>query len=447
MDLNEDLKLPTKPRTREKSAPDDARLLVGTTAGEVIKAHGGTQILSHLIRTQTESLSAISSPDATTQPDAPQTELERFLLSTHPSYLLKRASLEDYLDRSKQSIRIIDETDLSGTHLYDFVPPEIQKEIETQLAAMQNLKTVKETLESEISGFCGGIWSDHKTIKHGKEKEEIEHIQILLLGPSASPEEKKALNSVKRDLTHTSELAEMICLEKCRITTNALLAPTKTQKEREMEAESLLGMEFDLIKAQVSHLERCLNTDWIKCDPQTGIINPTSGPDLICPEIRQRMLNGEPSQPQLDALDHVYSEIARRKTTSERTDREEQNEKISFVLGSMSLLEHGKKAKYTNLLTEIREISLEKPAEEKTEEEPAPKNWFDRLRNTMKGKLLNAPKPLRDGVGKIIQQWPQLLGMHILSQAKDTDGRHFGCHEEWVSWLQNSGAMEVDRVM
>jgi hypothetical protein len=323
-------------------------------------------------------------------------ELKAFLKSDHSSPFLKRESLKESILAAQQAASFIDETDTSGQSLYDFLPVGEKEILKASLETLNNPEIIKETLETNLNALAPNLWEDHKEIKKELAKTQTTLIETLLLGENATEKEKAAMKDMLKQSKGIQETSEMTCLEKCRIAFSALNAPSKAKEEKEQEATQFLGEDYPLLKAQILHMEKCLKKDWEKScaeNSQEGIspsiLNPTSGKALICPEILAKMQSV--SEEQIQMLEDAYSNMAFRKE-EENNPEEAENERISFMIGAMTLIEQGKKAKYIN---KIQGMEKEAPSptiedldnqEEEPDHKPEKNAKTNRIRDSIEAR-------------------------------------------------------------
>jgi hypothetical protein len=395
--------------------PDEASLIVGETASGLIGTQGSLNILRHVQKLFLQNDEA-RRPKGISNEDYPPTEIERFVKADHPSHLLKVAELERFIEIAKQSTRIIDETDISGAAIWDYISEDDREEINRQLEGLKSTAALKDALEAEMANICSDTWQSHKETKTGSEKERYERLENLLIGPDASTKEQAELRQVRSEILKTEELYEMLGMEKIRLVMNAATAPDELKLEKEKNAYEVLGNDYYLIKNQMEHMENCLKKDWLKCMADEGITTPLSGKALIGPELSTR-INGEPSEEQIKALEESYSWMAFNRKEN-HSSRDSLAEKTAFCLSAMQVLELGKKAKFINVAKEINMVAKEKAQEAKLlGRDPVPPPIPDEYLNP-KENLKEGANKAGGGVGRIIGQWPQMLALHIWAASK-----------------------------
>jgi hypothetical protein len=438
----------TKKSDKRDLRPDEASLIIGEAAAGIIGSQGALNILTHVQKMFLDADEVRRPADGAPNPDAEITEIERFIKADHPSHLLKVAELERFIEIAKQSTKIIDETDTSDTSFWDFISEDDREEITRQLEGLKSTAALKDALESEMSSLCSETWELHKNSKVDSEKERYERLENLLIGPDAPTREKAELKSLKGTLLKTEELYEMLGMEKIRLTMSASLAPKEERPQKEKEAYEVMGEDFYLIKNQMDHLTKCLESDWLKCIPEEGIRTPLSGKELLCPEILSRM-EGEPSEAQIKAIEDAYQWMAFKRTTTD-TSRDKTAEKTAFCLGAMQLLEMGKKSKYINVFRTIQGVTKEKAEEARLlgrDKEPIPPPLPDEYQNS-KDNMKGAGEKAGGGIVRIIKQYPAILATKLWILAKTKAKKeHFGqyaCQEENWKFLQ--GDMHIQRI-
>ena len=394
MELNPEIS-PLKTKSNPLSTSE---LDLGMYGWMVVNTQGNLSLLRTLKEIHKEGEQNMDLPAQ----NQPPSELKKFLMSDHDSPFLKLETLKSYLESAQQNVSIIDETDSSGKCLYDFIPDEEKQNLQSQLESLSDISNIKETLETNIQALAPEIWEDHKKIKKALRKENQQELESLLLGQEGDTEKNKnSLKEITQNSQEMQEVSEMICLEKCRVALNAISADTKNREEKEHEAELFLGADYPLIKAQVLHLEKCMERDWetaLKCDWAEGIspsiINPTSGVDLLCPEILSKMK--EPSAEQIKALEDFYCNMALKKTEKESVP-EKENERIAFLLGSMTVLEESKKAKFMNKILSLEDEINPELEKDSTKPDVEKENELARLQ-----RYLEARKKIKSGILQVM---------------------------------------------
>jgi hypothetical protein len=243
-------------------------------------------------------------------------------------------------------------------------------------------------------------------------------------------------------------LGAALGLEKARIVSKALLADEKNAGERELDAERVLGGEFTLIAAQVRHMERTLEGDWLNREEGDIMLQMTEGEDLLAPEWGPHM-EGKISEEQKKILENTYMNCASTRKENE-TGRDKDLRRMSFTLAAMECLEIGKRNKVANALGTLRKLQgKDMEGQEVSEEDQEALSQMMRKRGAeMAGK---GAKASAGGLGGILGSWPQMLFLGAASlayrQAKILDSGHYGNQEEWISFLKGDAAnLEIDRV-
>jgi hypothetical protein len=448
MDIpSNELKLP-KTGAKRDIRPDEASIIVTQAAGGLIGAQGSLNVLNHIQKTILGEDSIRRSTLTSLEPplDTPETEIEKFIKADYPSHLLKIAELENFIQISKQSTKIIDEADVSGSTLWDYIEPEVQDEIRSQLEGLKSTSAIKESLQTELKSLASKTWESHKETKPGTENERYKHYEAMILGKDPSIKDQKDLRSVKEDILNAEEVYEMLTFEKMRMIMGATTANVEEKPKREMEAFEVMGEEFSLVKSQMEHLEKMLEIDWLKSVPDEGIQDPAKGKVLICPEIATRM-QGEPSDEQIKMLEEVYSHMANRRGEA-TSERDKLTEKTAFCLASMQLVEMGKKSKYMNLFKDIRLATKEKIdgiKENSVEEsqQPEPDEVDPKMSLFKRG--LEATKR---GTGKAIKSCPAILATQIWlltkNKANTEVAGHYGSMEDHIRFMKEIGLARID---
>lgn len=395
--------------------PDEASLIIGETLSGLVGTQGTLNILRHVQKTFLEN-DGKRRPKGISNEDAPITEIEKFVKTDHPSHLLKVAELEKFIEIAKQSTKIIDETDISGATIWDYISEDDKEEISRQLEGLKSTAALKDSLEAEMSSICYETWESHKDAKSGSEKERYERLENLLLGPEPSTKEQAELRVVKSDILKTEELYEMLGMEKIRLVMSAATAKDADKLEKEKQAYEVMGDEYYLIRNQMEHMEKCLTMDWLKCIPDEGIRTPMNGKALLSPELSTRM-DGEASEEQISALEENYEWMAynRKENVS---SRDILAEKTAFCLAAMQVVEMGKKAKYMEVSKQINKTAKEKSQEARFSSDesvppPIPDEYLKPKENMKDGAQRTGA-----GVGRMLKQWPQMLAMHIWAASK-----------------------------
>lgn len=454
MDLDHELSpTPKKDQGPPPLKPINAKQLeVASHGWQVISSQGNLSLLRTL---QEIHKSNLETPEGLTDLEPP--ELKRFLLGDHDSHFLKLEGLKQYINDAQQSVALLDETDRSGATLYDFIPEEAREEIEAQLQRLSKPENIKKTLQTDINSLAPSLWEEHKKTKKDLAKEQCQESEALLLGKNTSDKNKERLKDLLADekSQEIQEICELVCLEKCRVALAALTAPTKSLQKKTQEAQTFLGSDFALLSAQTKHMEALLQKDWetaLKEGLGEGvppIMNPTQGKDLICPEMLSRM--DSPSENQIKMLEDMYSSMAyslpSRKDKMSPREQEEDN-KISFLLASMSLLEEGRKARSLQKIETLeQEMLLETPESPEKEEEESldPLDDLHKLRRVksreeeLKRGLLKTLK----GVGHKALAYGATASLHKLKSAWDeTDPKV----QEYIQHLQKADG-QLDHVL
>lgn len=448
-----DFKLNKNGKQKRDLKPDEASIIVAQAAGGLIGAQGSLNVLDHLqnIVISEDTKRRSDTKELGSGKDAPETELEKFVKADYPSHLLKIAELENMINLSKQSVRIIDETDISGDQLYDHVEAEVQDEVRAQLEGLKSISAIKDSLKTELKSLASNAWESHKETKLGTENERYKHYETMILGNDPKIKDQKDLKTVKDDILGAEEVYEMLTFEKMRMTMGASLCSPEEKPQKEMEAFEVMGEEFSLIKSQMEHMEKMLEIDWLKSVPGEGIQDPAKGVTLICPELLARM-DGDPSDDQIRVINEAYDIMAKKRDES-LNNRDKIAEKTSFCLASMQFLEMGKKAKFMNAFKEIRNVSKEKIEEIKggiqndelanLEETPTPDE------NESKKELLKEGlQSVKAGVGKMIKACPAVLAAQIWvmtkAKSKDEYAGHYGSMSDIVQYSRELGLARID---
>jgi hypothetical protein len=448
MEIPDDGLKRTKKSERRDIRPDEASLLIGEAAAGIVGSQGALNILNHVQKMLLESDEIRRPSDGAPNPEAEITEIERFIKTDHPSHLLKVAELERFIEIAKQSTKIIDETDASGSALWDFISEDDRDEITRQLEGLKSTAALKDALETEMSSLCSETWSAHKMAKAGSERDRFERLENLLLGPEASLKDKAEMKSHKTTLLKAEELYEMLGMEKIRLVMTAETATKEDALQKSKDAYEVLGEDFYLIRNQMAHLEKCLEMDWLKCIPEEGIRTPLSGKELISPEILNRM-RGEPSEEQIKALEEAYQWMAFKRSPG-MDGRDKTAEKTAFCLASMQVLELGKKSKYINVFRDIQGVTKEKAAEAKLlgkDKEAVPPPLPDEYQSG-KDNMKEAGGRAGGGILRVLKQYPAVLATQLWVLAKTKASKeHFGqysCQEDAWKFLQ--GDMHISRI-
>jgi hypothetical protein len=454
--------MPKKSGARKKElGPSEADLVIGYASANLVGSQGSLNILRHLgeVFSRDDKARREGTSKGSSSLEAyPLTEIEQFVRTDHASHLLKIAELEEYIKTSQQTTQIIDETDISGATLWDFIPDETKDEILNQLAGLRAIPNVKEALQTEMKGICSDTWDAHKNAKEGTEDIRFERLEGLIIGANPAAREKKDLCSLKSEILEAEEIHEMIALEKTRLTMTALLAPADKKSQREKEATSVMGEEFELIKAQVSWLEEALRKDTANAKAAgeaigaSGFISePLQGVALFCPELQNRMENG-PSEEQIEAMNKCYAEMAE-KRDMEPSDRDKTAEKTAFCIGAMECVEMGKKARFINVLHQIGEVEKEKAKLQGKNPPPLPVAGGvpPPLPPMNAGDKKDKESLIQRGAGRILKQYPQMLAFGLLGGMKhrvmDDIKSHYGSMKDHVDLMDQHGIREMTDAM
>ena len=322
------------------------------------------------------------------------------------SHLVKTETLRKEVERSKRSLKFIDETAPDGA-LYDYIPTELKKEIEEQLESMSNLETIQKVLEDEISTNCGDLWSEYKAVRTQTADTNYKTAEILLLGPEPEEQEgvdhtldkdnRKDLQKVRKQIDQLQTIGDLMALEKASIAIQALTASPKDYPTKKMEAEQILGAEFGMIEAQVRHMEDMMEKDLANCNQELGPMgNQTQGMDLISEDMRRRIVpfkeGDEPTltQEQLDILNKTYEQEILAADPNESRETK-MNRKVNFALAACEVIAIGKENLLANALKQIREIPAMDPEEQKL------------------GEGVRSGINLKKGLGTILKTWPQAM--------------------------------------
>jgi hypothetical protein len=443
---------PKKNPAPSRELSDAAELIILSSAGEIVNSVSSTNVLTHLEKVFLESEGKRRPLDGNKIVDYPNTDIENFMKSDHSSHLIKISDFQEAIEKSKSTIKSLDETDFSGKSLWDFIPEEEKQEIENQLFRLQSPENIRESLEEDISSICGKTWLDYKVVRDGTREENFNHLEKLILGEER---EKENIDSVRPNIESAADIAEMVAMEKARLVILATTCKDGTKAEKEKDAISLLGNDFSLIRSQIEHMKGCLDKDWAKSDPHIGaIIEPTSGKSLICPAILARMEDGEPSPEQIKTLESVYNSMASRRN-DDMDQRDRTNETIGFALASMNILEQGKTARFANILSDIRKVSKEDPTMKNMDPEKKEKlsERLKKLGERIQKSLGWAKTPLSwtgKGIAKTVKQWPQMLGVVFLGQAKmglkQEMSSPYGARHEHLKHIQEHGLHAIDQI-
>jgi hypothetical protein len=430
--------------------PDEASIIVAETAGGLIGAQGSLNVLNHIkeIFLNEDNNRRSNLPNIYPPLDTPESELEKFIKADYPSHLLKVAELESFINMSKQGTKIIDETDVSGASLWDYIEPEVQDEILSQLEGLKSTAALKDSLKTELESLVSGTWESHKETKSGTENQRFEHYEAMLLGKDPKIKDKRDLRSIKDDILKAEEVHEMLTFEKMRMVMATTTCPLEEKPLKESEAFDVMGEEFALIKSQMEHLEKMMETDWAKCIPEDGIIDPAKGESLICPEMATR-LEGNASQEQIKALEEAYVTMAGKRFPG-TNGRDKLAEKTAFCLASMQFLELGKKAKFMNAMKDIRSVTKEKIEDLEKNEGPTPPPLPDEL-DPKKEMADKGAERASKGIGRMIKACPAVLAAQIWVMTKDKSkteySGHYGSMADAVQFAQQVGMSRIDEPM
>lgn len=453
MDIPDESPRVDKPKTG-KLPITEGDIIIASLAGELVASQGQISALSYMRARHLESeerRSPMSGPKKSEKSTATPEGIEAFLISDHASHLSRIVGLEDQLAKSRRSVEIIDETDFSGRSLYDFIPEDVKTDLHNQLTSLKTRASIQTSVEGELGAFCGEIWDDYRSGKEKTTKERKKLTEVLLLGPDASPKDRKDLQHCSKELGEVETMGELVGLEKVRLVVRALTAGPKDYDEKAADAERILGPEFSLIKAQVAHMEATLEMDWSKAADGEVILNPTGGKDLVCDAVKSKMeripdKDGNPTEDrkigddQVKTLESAYIDAAARKEDSEGP-RDRSNRKISFILAATEMLEIGKKARMANILKTVRE--LDNPefeiGDESSPERKKLSQWLREKGSMGLKTLVRLPKK---GVVAAIKAAPQAIVLGIASkmwqQNLDLDGKHFGSQEQFTVFMKES---------
>jgi hypothetical protein len=459
MDLEHELSpTPKKDQGPPSPTPRNVKQLEFASHGwQVVSSQGNLSLLRTLQEVHKTNLEK-NHPMGGDSPEPPEPpELKRFLLSDHDSHFLKLEELKQYIADAQRSVTLLDETDHSGAKLYDFIPEEAREEIEAQLQRLSSPENIKKSLQTDINSLAPELWEDHKKIKKALTKEHCQESEALLLGKTTSEKNRERLQALLTDekSQEIQEVCELVCLEKCRVALAALTASPKSLQKKTQEAQTFLGNDFALLSAQTKHMEALLQKDWqtaLEGDWGEGvppIINPTQGKSLICSEILSKMES--PSEFQIKILEDMYSTMAyslpSRQDKAYPKEQEEDN-KIAFLLASMSLLEEGKKARSLQKMETLeQEILLENPdSPEKDEEETLdPLDDLHKLRRVksreeeLKRGLIKTLK----GVGHKALAYGATASLHKLKHAWDENDPKV---QEYIQHLQKADG-QIDHTL
>lgn len=440
--------------------PDEASIIVAQAAGELIGAQGSINVLNHIknVVLGDDNQRRSNIPGFEPPINTPETEMEKFIKADYPSHLLKIAELENFIKISKQSTKIIDEADVSGASLWDFIEPEVQDEIKSQLEGLKSTASIKDSLKTELKSLASHTWESHKETKPGTESDRYKHYETMILGKDPKIKDQIDLQSVKADILDAEEVYEMLTFEKMRMVMSSYTSKPEEAPMKEKEGFEVMGEEFSLIKSQMDHMEKLLEIDWLKSVPDEGIQEAAKGQILICPEMAARM-DGEPSDEQIKVLEEVYSHMANKRTEG-GTNRDKLTEKTGFCLASMQLLEMGKKAKYMNVFQEIRKASKEKIEDIlKTADKSTPGLEPDEAREAIeskadkeggvRGMLKSGMSKVKGGVGKMIKGCPAVLAAQLWVMTKDKSSKefsgHYGSLDDHHHFMKELGLGSIDQ--
>lgn len=448
---NPKIEKPKKGSTRDLR-PDQASIVVAQTAGQLIGAQGSLNILNHLkqVFIEEDNNRRSNLPQVHPPLDTPESELEKFVKADYPSHLLKVAELENYIKLSKQSTKIIDETDITGAALWDFIDPEVQEEVQSQLEGLKSTAALKESLSTELQGLMSNTWQTHRETKPGTESERFQQYEAMFLGKEPRIKEKRDLGTLKDEILSVEEIHEMLTLEKLRLIMSSLTCKPEEKTNKEKEGFEVMGEEFSLVRSQIDHLEKMLEVDWLKSVPEEGISDPTKGESLICPELLARM-KGKPSKEQMDSLNQAYSLMADKRFEGTNS-RDKLAEKTAFCIASMEFLEIGKKAKFMNSMMQIRAVSEEK-IEDKLNGVGAPKEVESTPDELEKQKEMASEgiKKAGKGVAKMIKACPAILAAQLWVMTKNKSANeysgHYGSMADSAQFAQQLGLSRLDEPM
>jgi hypothetical protein len=377
MDLDNELRpTPKKDKGAAKTAELTPQQIEHIAQGwQVLSNQGNLSLLRTLQEMHKEFLEKKTPMDSVEQEPLENSELKNFLFSDIDSPFLKREDLKKYIEDAQQSVSIIDQTDTSGAKLYDYIPEEQQQEIEAQFERLSDTTNIKEALEKNINSLAPNVWEEHKKMKEELFGANVKESEALLLGPNTSEATREQLKDLLADQASQNihEISELTCLEKCRVAMAAITANPKNKLKKEQEAEMFLGKDYTLLAAQVKHMENMLEKDWQAAvqgnlaEGKEPVINPTGGKDLICPEILSKMKS--PSKNQIKILEDMYTNMAFRKKGVYDPENE-RDTKVSFLLGSMSLLEEGRRSNALEKMESLKQEMLQDREIPQEEEEP-----------------------------------------------------------------------------
>lgn len=453
MNLEHNIETPTPHRedlTKEKelSLINDLENVIGGAVSEVIYSKSETEIYSYLLDEHLrfeELRQPMDGPEA----DIPS-EIETFFLNRAESNLWKIEKLRKEFEKSQRPIQYIDETDLKTTSLYDYIPKDIQKEIKNQLSMMYDPKNLRESLENEIASACPTLWTSWKVSKKNPNIEEVdkENLSILIFGKQ-DEETERILKENKTHITKGEELAEVLAMERARMCLSALSSKGTEQLSRTHEAKTILGEDYQLIKKQVDHLNALLEEDWKKSGGGP-IEHPTTGKELICPEIIKAM-NDNPCQQQIDILEKAYTFMAKRKLEGTDDKKTKENRDIAFVLASMAMLSIGKKAKAVNTLSLTRQLSNPNLSEKERKEllERVKKVGISTFHVIKKlGKIpLKAFYSLTKATANgLIRHWPMIACVALWRRVQNDDKDLYGHGRENVSLAEELRMSDLNTI-
>jgi hypothetical protein len=474
MDIQPDPELPKGPKKGNKSPQrdipfDSLDFLASESISNIVHGQGNLEMLG-LLASEIEDAEIERHTDGATKPPTDPSLSENavhlYLSTPERPKLYELQNLLDYLDLLNQSVRQIDDTDLSNKTFKDFLQSGERTDIEKRLDELSSNKKLLQQLEESMETESPYLLEELHSQVSTRLNYEEEQTAWRLGGPESTAEE---IAEIRKQLGNTSEIREFAALttaEKVRATIAALskTTPTEDLQTHEKIATKICGeRDFQLIKAQTLFLEEKLQELQETSGKNAEIVSQNLQADsLLCPELKSR-LEGPLSQTQEDALLRPIKFYLTHAKTSTQEDRETQRRWLTIA--SNQLIEEGRLAKNTNVMAAIRTMKLSKETEKLAEAEKELRTsslsrFLTRLKLFGKKEKDNTtPEVKKDGkkFGMRSLRGGIFTGAFFLVKQKfhqeairiasDNDGRHYGGQEEYVQALKNLGMHDLDHVL
>lgn len=422
-------------------------------------------------------------------------ELHHFFSNQEPPKIYEMKNILDHVNFLNQSVRELDDTDLSGKTFKDCVDEIGDSDFDKKIDILSNDLGLLKELETNLETESPYILECYNTQGVNIGELEAEKVATRISGENSSPEEIKEIQKQIGDTNPLNKLEAFLTTEKLRASILAL-SPENGEERRKnkITATKVCGEhDFELLEAQTLFLTEKLK-DLRKENPSKSgeeIVQGLDASDLLCPEIKSRIQDGNLSEEQKDALIRPVKFYL--ENTGTKSEEERKTQIQWFTISTYQVLEEGRINKNTETMKHVLLLKKEnlgaekgvplsekgnqavhalnscflakKIQEWKKKKEEAEKKRADIIaKETPEEKKIREEKEKKEGLGKKVagimgksskaiilgggvMLIKQQLTQQFMRVAMDNDGRQYGKQEELVAAMEKHGVNAMDQAM